>query len=434
MISTIKELTNYFWELEEKLDLVNFNIDNTKPYLLIRQPLFIDVAVKLGLFNSPPHKRLSKKEKFLKGFNLLFNSMFHNTFIESYKADILIHPHERVKKIDGEYVDIYTHYFEKELIEKNVNFIELEKPFLGKHYKIKTKYRIYEDFLILLRYLIKIFIKVKFSKKQLEKIKEIEKFLKKDLNVEIDLVDKIKDAIKTFKADYVLYKIILKKINPQKVYLVVSYGKQALIKACKDLNIEVIEFQHGTIFSYHMGYNFPYLIKNNNIITPEYFPDKILIWSEFWKKVTFIPIPEEKIEIFPFLFLNRYKDKYKHLKKDAKNLIVISQGTITDEIASKIIDNWDYFKNFNILYKLHPGEYEKWQNSKNLLKLSKYGNVNILKDEDLYKLFSISKYVVGVYSTAIFEALEFNCEIILLNVSGIEYMEDFIKIYNPKIF
>lgn len=50
--------------------------------------------------------------------------------------------------------------------------------------------------------------------------------------------------------------------------------------------------------------------------------------------------------------------------------------------------------------------------------------MEVIKACDLYALLSDSKYVIGVYSTAIYEAIELGVKPILVNLSGIEYMED----------
>jgi hypothetical protein len=52
---------------------------------------------------------------------------------------------------------------------------------------------------------------------------------------------------------------------------------------------------------------------------------------------------------------------------------------------------------------------------------------NLLKNSEIYTLFSESTYVVGVFSTAVFEAVFFGCKIILLNVPGVEMAENLIQ-------
>ena len=45
---------------------------------------------------------------------------------------------------------------------------------------------------------------------------------------------------------------------------------------------------------------------------------------------------------------------------------------------------------------------------------------------NLYDLLARSEYVIGVYSTALYEALSFKCKVVLANLPGVEYLEDLI--------
>lgn len=173
-----------------------------------------------------------------------------------------------------------------------------------------------------------------------------------------------------------------------------------------------------------MGYHYP-----NNDAYLEYFPDKLLLWDDYWKLMADFPLPDSKIGIYPFKFLQKKKKNYKKVQKIEDQILVISQGVIGDRIAKKILRQIESLKDFKIIFKLHPGEADRWTTYQFLPKLKNYPNVEIVDDfnKDIYYYFAQSKYVLGVFSTAVFEALEFNCEIILLDLPGIEYMEDFLK-------
>src|SRR5699024_6383953 len=82
------------------------------------------------------------------------------------------------------------------------------------------------------------------------------------------------------------------------------------------------------------------------------------------------------------------------------------------------------------IYKLHPGEYERWKTTyPYLLRAKELGNFSVIDNNNinLYSYFSKSKYQVGVNSTAIFEGLTFGCKTILYNIIGVEYMKDLIS-------
>ena len=209
--------------------------------------------------------------------------------------------------------------------------------------------------------------------------------------------------------------------------MVVSYGKGELIKAAKKLKIKVVELQHGTFSKYHLGYSFP------NTKNKTYFPDEFYVWNDYWKNIITLPISEKNIVIYPFKYLQNEKEKYLLNKKNKNSLIIFGQGGITEKMAEKIINNIDYFKKYNMTFKLHPNEYNMISRYPKLNQLKKIYNVKIVKDIDLYKNLASFEFQAGVFSTVLYEGIEFNCKTILLDLPGIEYMSKFITKYNPKI-
>ena len=82
------------------------------------------------------------------------------------------------------------------------------------------------------------------------------------------------------------------------------------------------------------------------------------------------------------------------------------------------------FSNATIFYKLHPGEYGRFKLYPAYIDLSKYKNVKFVEDVDLYSLLASSEYHVGVFSTALYEGMEFGCKTLILDLPGIEYVTD----------
>ena len=93
------------------------------------------------------------------------------------------------------------------------------------------------------------------------------------------------------------------------------------------------------------------------------------------------------------------------------------------ELASEL-------KGYEVIYKLHPGEYATWrQNYPELVEASSWDNFKVIDNSEtpLYKLFAQSNYQVGAFSTAIYEGLMFNCKTFILDVPGVEYLDDLIN-------
>src|SRR5690606_19840425 len=79
---------------------------------------------------------------------------------------------------------------------------------------------------------------------------------------------------------------------------------------------------------------------------------------------------------------------------------------------------------FEIIFKLHPSEYLRWRSYTALLELSLKPNVTIIDNSDieLYHLIKSSKFVIGVFSTALFEAISLNKTVLVWSLPGHEYM------------
>jgi hypothetical protein len=82
--------------------------------------------------------------------------------------------------------------------------------------------------------------------------------------------------------------------------------------------------------------------------------------------------------------------------------------------------------NQKIVYKLHPGEYARWKKEYPWLVDA---DIKVIEDDSvsLYQLFAESKIQIGVNSTAIYEGLSFGLRTFVLNLPGVEYMEDLAK-------
>ena len=426
-IKSIKDLCEYIWYLEEKYDLLNLEINGIHPWAAFRMDIYYEIGKKYEVFDKKLSMKLSKFEKAISFFPLLKNAFSNYLQFNLQKTDILIFSHPRSKSVENRLIDPYTHYLKNDLIKNKVPFLEFESPHNGKHLRKKQDFTRYLDSIFILRNIKNLFIKTSLSKENEKIIKELSKEINQRTSNFLDIRKFLISNTNKFKPTYSFYLNLLKKTQPKKIYLVVSYGRGELIKAAKDLNIEVIELQHGTFSKYHMGYSFP---KKSNKL---YFPAKFYVWNKYWKGLMDFPISEKNIKVFPFQYLEEEKKKYKAEKKKENTLIVFSQGGITENIADKIISNINYFQQYDITFKLHPNEYHMVSKYKKLAYLKNKYNAKVVTDIDLYKKLAETEYQAGVFSTVLYEGVEFKCKTILLDLPGIEYMDKFIKKHNPII-
>ncbi len=220
-----------------------------------------------------------------------------------------------------------------------------------------------------------------------------------------------------------LYRRLFERLDPDLVVLVVSYGKETPIEVCSDLGIPVVELQHGVINPYHVGYSFP------GDRSKETFPDYLFTFGEFWGDTVSLPIPDDRVYPVGYPHLEASlsdlerdaesgagaADDGDGAREEGEQLLVVSQGTVGRELSRFAADLAEDFPG-EIVYKLHPGEYDGWQDSYPWLREA---DIDVRADADLYALFSESAAQVGVYSTALYEGLAVGLDTYLLDCPGV---------------
>lgn len=410
--------TETFFNLEKELNLFEKKIKDVYFWKIIRFNIFMDLARKLNIYEQAHLTiKYTKFQRKLYNYKKIYNTQRHSYISRKNPVDILIFEHPRKVNIEGIYKDIYTYKKIEEFQKNNQSYEIVDRTYLDKHYDKPSKNRsYYEDYGF--KY-IKLRKATNFTLNEEEKktIKDLTTKIKNAFDIELYLEKYIESVVRGFTLRKRIIKDALEKRKVKKVYLVVSYGHEVLISACKDLNIECIEIQHGTMSYYHPGYSFPH----NN--TAPYFPDKIELFGEYWLDATPIPLRKEQCPIVGYPYLKQQLNKYININKISNQILFLSQGTIGKKLSEYAYKFAITNPKYNIFFKLHPGEFGRWENGyPSLQEAKKLHNFTILEDEkNLYELLAISSYVFGVYSTAIYEALESNCKVFLLDLDGVEY-------------
>ncbi|MCL2157217.1 MAG: CDP-glycerol glycerophosphotransferase family protein [Methanobrevibacter sp.] len=433
---TIKEVCDTLFSLEKKYDLNQMKIQGVYAWQLVRIYVYYEISRKIRVFGAPQQAKITLIDKILSFLPFLKNSLFSNPLKGDYHKNILIFDHPRKVKHKGEFKDIYSYFLMDDLDTSSYEVIET--PYLNKHFTKKEEYIKYNDSFLLGSYFYKKRTKIHWEANEKDKIDIIQREISSSFNIEIDLLNIMKNHILDFKYQYKKYDQLFKKRTPKYVFVVVAYENQAMIAAAHDNNIEVIELQHGTISNYHLGYNFPNKKDKNNI---KYFPSKILVFGSYWREVANYPIEMENIVPCGFPFSDENIRSYLNIEKKSNQILFISQGVIgkyLSEFAYDVAKKLENMKEkYKIIYKLHPGEYSTWQkNYSYLKKCEKLANFHIIDNSEvsLYDLFSKSEYQVGVFSTAIYEGLLFNDKTFILDSPGSEYMDSLVeKNYVKKI-
>jgi len=417
---------------------------------VLRVPIYENLILKLkkkNLYKSYESKNFDKLNNFyalLKKiylyFFLFFKIFSFNSPIWIKRNSYIVFGHPRRLLENNIYLDKYTDPF-LELFNSNKKFCVIEKPVNDiikfpnslAHYKPAiTKNLFYSESLFFLFYIFKIFLRFKISKKSLKEINFINKDFKKRFKLNINLLKKIFYLLPKFKSEYYVYRLLFKIKKPKKIFIVCSAGSEAIIVAAKSLNIQTYELQHGSPSRGKLNYDY------SSGISKFSFPDYFLSFGSFWTRNVKLPISDKNIIQIGFPYLN----KKRNLKlKKLNQLLIISQIGKNKELINLTLKIRKLLsKRINIIFKFHPSE--NINVIEHLAKNLKKNKITVIKDKssDLYKYLSESKWILGVNSTSLYEALAFNCIIFVLKVPGYEFMKNLIRknfftlIEDPKEF
>lgn len=461
MTFTVKEICQKIWNLEEKYELNHKEIQGCYPWQLIRMYLYYEITRKTNVFESAQQSSLSLFDKINSFLPFVKNSILSNPLSGNENVDALIFDHPRKVIFEDEYQDIYSYFLKDTLNQYGKSFETIESPYLNQHFRsnenIKENNVKFNDRILLGSFTHKTRNrgKLHFTESEMQYINSVKEELETAFEIEIDLFRIMEDHILNFQYDYKKYIELLQRKKPKVVFLVVAYENKALLAACKKMNIEIIELQHGTISPYHLGYSYPEntMKFNGELKEIEYFPDKILSFGNYWKNACPFPIDSENIIPMGFPYFEENSKTYMKIAEDKnskegnnqktekKQILFISQGVIgkyLSELAYETAlnmnknneNNEDNAQNYNFIYKLHPGEYGTWKENYDYLTkaVNEFDNFTVINKSEppLYELFAESHYQIGAFSTAIYEGLAFNCKTFIIDVPGVEYLDDLI--------
>lgn len=412
-----KNITDKFLSLEKKHDLLSYKISNVYFWQISRIRIYFAIKKKLdskrdNQFNSDVK---SYKKKIL--YRVFINSLFFNPFF-SKKYNIIVFDSGRLYKFQESYIDIYTHYlcnyFEKErkkYIKYETNY-ENDKTLTNRTLKNK-----HIDFINIASKFITVFQNFKLSNEDKNFLHLIEKEINASFNINLNLYEIIISDIKDFKSKYLIYNMLFRKISPKEIFLINGGLKTYIVAAAKNNNIRVNELQHGLISNYGIVNNFPYSPPDSIA----YYPNRFFKWSNIYMCHAILPLSKRNIVNFTNEHLNKMLESTKDINKEKNTILIISQPNVSLDIIKFVERNLHELRDYEILYKAHPAE-NKDILQDFIMKVSKmYSNIYFIDNEySIYSLMKKSQYVIGVYSSALFEAPVFGCNVILLNFEGVE--------------
>lgn len=423
------EIVEKFLKLEQQKKLLNLQIRNVYPWQISRVWLFLDLLIFFGGDSNHNQVGESLSKKIKKITRIVLNSIFKNPFFDFRRSEILLFQSSRKYNFNHRYIDIYTHHITENFKNehKNVMVYETVSENFDNNFTLDFKSNNkHLDFLRICVHFIQLFIRPKFNKKELSEIEKLQHSVKIDFGVDLNISTIFKDSIKQFKAECLMYDLLFRIKKPKEIYIVSSSDKSGMIFAAKRYNIIVNELQHGFNSDKDVILNYP----NTPEDSLSYFPDRFFIWDNVKMFFAKLPLSDKNIFKIPNYHLKKMLQDYRNVIKEDKTILIISQPFGSDEIFNFVLKNLPELTDYKIYYKIHPVE----SKSKKFEKLDQFKNVFVVENqESLYLLMKKSKFVLGIYSSALYEAVVFDCGIILLNLPGVEMSMNLLENSNCKL-
>lgn len=401
-----------FLGMEAELNLLDRTVDGDLYFWeRIRKKVYDEINKEKGKRGQAHSARTSKTDDIKKGVRLLKNAFQKNPFLAG-EADYLFYGHSRRKKLeDGLWWDIYCDPIVDTL--KDDEYLLIESPYLASHCTpAKTENIRHLDMITYadgVREKLNLYSGLTSEDKEL--LEDIENEIQSRFGVAIDLISLVERKALNRNTSVPLYKRLLKRVDPDIAVLVVSYGKETFIEACNELQIPTVELQHGVIHTNHLGYHYP------GDRTKRYFPDYLLTFGEYWNDCVDYPIEDERVIAVGYPYLEQRRKKYEDVNS-SDQILFISQGTIGEQLskfAMEVNEHPDI--DHDIVYKLHPGEYDRWRDEYPWLVDADFEVIDS-SEPPLYELFAKSSAQIGVGSTAVFEGLCFDLETFVYDCPG----------------
>jgi len=409
-----------FLELEKRAGFFDIEIDDVPVWERIRHSVYRDIKQSLEIEGQAhaTSNAESASRKYLHALKALAVSGVSRNPLFSGKHDIFIYGHQRRKQLDdGRWWDIY---FDPIYEEIDLDYVHLENQYQNEHLTpARTENLRYREFIYYLAHLWRMvgLGLPALTERDLEQARYIETEITAEFGVELNFEDRIRRQLELREPLRRLYRTMLKRIDPEIVLLVVGYGRDTFVETCQEMGIPVVELQHGVIHDRKLEYTYS---------DKELFPDYLFVWGEFWKERIEFPIPDDHVVPVGYPYLEQAAGRYADVPSQ-EQLLFISQGPFGEQLSRLAVEVDQHPAiEHNIVYKLHPGEYDRWQDEYPWLLDADFRIIDS-PSPPLYQLFAESSAQIGVGSTAVYEGLCFDLETYVYNYPGSHILEPLVN-------
>jgi multimeric flavodoxin WrbA len=216
----------------------------------------------------------------------------------------------------------------------------------------------------------------------------------------------LSSAMHIFFEEFRFYYHLFKGQKTKTLLFICHYHSEGLIAALKILGIKCIEVQHGLIATNDLYY--VYHEQFSSAIGKALFPDKILTYGPYWKRILGMGCEFRTSQILVAGdYLYRLKES-KIEKPEKENIVLVcAQKTLhTDYVnyGKKLAEHLKKHPEWRAILKLHPLE----KNKQAYEELRQYGIEIVDVEVPLDILLAQCKIQISIYSTTFYDALGFD--------------------------
>lgn len=413
---TLADISEFFFEQEARLELVDLTAGGLPLWAAMRVKASQLLAGRLGIGQVPHLRPRTEASLFDRVRRRALHLVDYDPFATSGTCDVVLLEHTRTTELAGERVDVHSADFVERFRQASLNYRLLSAAYAPGLDKDFSPPRYSTERILTFGWLEPWTRGALLDCEFVRRVREFERAAERRFGVRFGAVRLALRRFQALSGRTSLYTELLERWSPREVYLVEGYGLNvSLIAAARRLGLPTTEIQHGTFGAYHLGYSYPHRDRP----VPG-FADRLLVWSDEWKaRVPFAP-SVAKVEVCEPSFLRERRTRAVHIEKE-KLVVVLSQGLLGDRLAQAFEQISERFSGYRIVYKLHPGEYARRASYAHLARLEAERGVEVILDADLGALLGRAEIAVGVYSTALYEALDLGCRVALLDLPGVEF-------------
>lgn len=412
-----RDLYDRFLAIEADLDPFALEVDGVPVWERVRLPIFRELLQQQGEWGQEIQELAKTPSNLLKGAYLLARNVVRRNPFLANSRDLLFWGFERRKRLED---DRHWDLFCDPLYEAvDADYLHVEVPHRNGHLRpAKTRRLRYLDLVEYGGTAIRGagLADVAISADVRDDLEAVADRLAAAFDVSIDVVDRVAFRLSLRRSTRRLYHRFLDRVDPELAFVVVSFQKETFVEVCKERDVPVVELQHGILTEYEYGYP--------GFRTKEAYPDYLFTFGEYWNDRVELPIPDANVKTVGYEHFERQRSRLQN-RTDSSRILFVSQGNVGEALSRAAIElsQLPGVDASDVVYKLHPGEYDRWREDYPWLTES---DLTVVGESgpDLYELFAEAGAQVGVYSTAIYEGLGFGLETYLYDLPGVEELAD----------